>query len=528
MPASAATLIRRRPVAPAAQLHTVTPRVQRKPGKGKGKGKGDAKGRNEPANVEEKQPVEQEGSWWSLGSIAGYIGSLVYGTQAEVKTNAERKSVADEDDTHESQSSETESAQTDQQTTVTNPSEKLVDESESSEAEVEPEVKRPATPNGNKELESRVAAVIKDANAIIVLAAEVGVDPGAVATKLKSLEAANLVQLPKQAKAPARERLRTRRWNAALDVEDEIAALRSGPLSVANEKAGKIYGNKANRAIVTAARDVAKKGDALRVDVTELAKELELHDPPTDGSVPDNHGLLASIAKLQTLTTEDKKKFDAPERCAKLVSRVEPARQAVKDADTTLDGDPSHARESDYWKHLRQYRKWVADQLKIYDDQMASTYPDWVKVEKALEPLKRWTTQLQRERTQGDAHVDDRVGTNGVAVDVTTVAALKGDGDGELGTLGSEKTALNETLKAITDAKAWKGAGKWGEYYGNGGGDLPAGSYTEYYVRPPFKADGNGLRRVVVGDDGRRWYTWTHYGEKGGPAFVLLKGYGGV
>ena len=285
---------------------------------------------------------------------------------------------------------------------------------------------------------------------------------------------------------------------------------------------------RANQAVVKDAREVAKKGGLLRVDVTDLAEKLKLHDPPADGKVPDNHARLASIGALGTAAAEAKKKFDLPERCAKRAALATAARSAIVDADETLDGDKDHPRDSDYWQHLRLYQDRTKTALTTYDTQLKEPFPDWAKIDKALDSMALWTPHVKLERTQGDAHVDKRVGTNGVAVAMTTIPALQGDGQGEIGSIWSEKTALRETLKAIDDSRKWKGAGKWAEYYGNGGGDLPAGSYLEYYVRAPSKNDGNGLRRVVVDEDGRRWYSWTHYGEKGKPAFVLLKGYGGV
>src|ERR1700712_319887 len=58
-PPLAATRIRRMPVAPARHVSSVSPRVQRKPGKNKGKGRG------EPPKIEEQpQPTAQGGGSW--------------------------------------------------------------------------------------------------------------------------------------------------------------------------------------------------------------------------------------------------------------------------------------------------------------------------------------------------------------------------------------------------------------------------------------------------------------------------------
>jgi guanyl-specific ribonuclease Sa len=72
----------------------------------------------------------------------------------------------------------------------------------------------------------------------------------------------------------------------------------------------------------------------------------------------------------------------------------------------------------------------------------------------------------------------------------------------------------------------WKG--KWGVPHGNNEGNLPgvpgAGGYKEYYVEPLPGATNSGLKRVVVSDaDGSAYYTWTHYGDQGEPAFVQIR-----
>jgi guanyl-specific ribonuclease Sa len=95
---------------------------------------------------------------------------------------------------------------------------------------------------------------------------------------------------------------------------------------------------------------------------------------------------------------------------------------------------------------------------------------------------------------------------------------------------GNEATAVNEILEAFGNGEATSPfGGKWNEYHGNNGGDLPGvrggGGYAEFYVRAAPGTPGWGLRRLVRNDASGRWYySRTHYGSTGNPAFVLLTG----
>ena len=72
-------------------------------------------------------------------------------------------------------------------------------------------------------------------------------------------------------------------------------------------------------------------------------------------------------------------------------------------------------------------------------------------------------------------------------------------------------------------------AKKWGLPFKNWAGDLPGGQgaaspYSEYRVRPAPGVGGAGVRRVVRDrKTGRMYYTWTHYGDTGNPAFVQVR-----
>lgn len=68
----------------------------------------------------------------------------------------------------------------------------------------------------------------------------------------------------------------------------------------------------------------------------------------------------------------------------------------------------------------------------------------------------------------------------------------------------------------------------WGRPFRNHGGDLPGapgtGGYREYDVLPPPGITNRGTRRIVVSDTDRSvYYTWTHYGDTGPPAFVRIR-----
>jgi hypothetical protein len=72
-------------------------------------------------------------------------------------------------------------------------------------------------------------------------------------------------------------------------------------------------------------------------------------------------------------------------------------------------------------------------------------------------------------------------------------------------------------------------AKNWGTPFKNWGGDLPGGvgnqsPYLEYRVAsPPGTAGAGPLRVVYDPNTGAMYYTWTHYGDSGEPAFVRIR-----
>jgi len=94
-----------------------------------------------------------------------------------------------------------------------------------------------------------------------------------------------------------------------------------------------------------------------------------------------------------------------------------------------------------------------------------------------------------------------------------------------------EEAALLRTLRHIDAGTTPTGPlqTKWGTKFKNWNGDLPGAQgpsspYREYRVAPPPGTSGPGARRVVVNTStGDVYYTWTHYGDSGPPAFVQIR-----
>ena len=95
----------------------------------------------------------------------------------------------------------------------------------------------------------------------------------------------------------------------------------------------------------------------------------------------------------------------------------------------------------------------------------------------------------------------------------------------------AEEASLLKTLGHIDAGTKPTGpvAVKWGTQFENRLGDLPgakgaASPYLEYRVAPPAATSGAGTLRVVVNKQtGEMYYTWTHYGGAGKPAFVQIR-----
>ncbi|ACD23516.1 ribonuclease [Clostridium botulinum] len=89
-----------------------------------------------------------------------------------------------------------------------------------------------------------------------------------------------------------------------------------------------------------------------------------------------------------------------------------------------------------------------------------------------------------------------------------------------------EERALLDSLKHVDDGTIPNGnlSRRWAIPFRNRDGDLPSGSYREYRVAPPLGITNAGPRRIVKNiDTGEVYYTWTHYGDAGEPAFVRIR-----
>jgi guanyl-specific ribonuclease Sa len=93
-----------------------------------------------------------------------------------------------------------------------------------------------------------------------------------------------------------------------------------------------------------------------------------------------------------------------------------------------------------------------------------------------------------------------------------------------------EEAAVLRTLEHIDAGTVPSGLSRrWGVRFNNRDGDLPgarsqASPYREYRVAPPPGTRLPGPMRVVVDSATRAiYYTWTHYGDGGFPAFVRIR-----
>ncbi|MCC6699391.1 MAG: RHS repeat-associated core domain-containing protein [Candidatus Hydrogenedentes bacterium] len=94
-----------------------------------------------------------------------------------------------------------------------------------------------------------------------------------------------------------------------------------------------------------------------------------------------------------------------------------------------------------------------------------------------------------------------------------------------------EEVAVLNSLSHIDAGTKPTGAlaKKWGVRFKNWGNDLPGGvgdasPYLEYRVAPASGTSGAGPRRIVVDElTGEIFYSWTHYGDTGRPAFVQIR-----
>lgn len=95
----------------------------------------------------------------------------------------------------------------------------------------------------------------------------------------------------------------------------------------------------------------------------------------------------------------------------------------------------------------------------------------------------------------------------------------------------ADRVAVLDTLRHIDNGTKPSGklAVKWSTPFENRDGDLPGerfsnSPYVEYRVAPSTGTRGAGTNRIVRNTmTGEMYFTWTHYGDTGSPAFVQIR-----
>lgn len=169
---------------------------------------------------------------------------------------------------------------------------------------------------------------------------------------------------------------------------------------------------------------------------------------------------------------------------------------------------------------------------------------EWINSDKleagdlVLKPDGTWVRVLSVKHVEGEAAVynfevernhDYFVGSSGVLVHNQTTCGIARITPGSL-PAEEEAAAVMNTLGHIDAGTQPTGAlsRRWGSTFWNNGGDLPGvagqGGYSEFRVAPAPSTTGAGVRRIVQStNDGSLFYTWTHYGDAGAPAFTRIR-----
>ncbi len=159
---------------------------------------------------------------------------------------------------------------------------------------------------------------------------------------------------------------------------------------------------------------------------------------------------------------------------------------------------------------------YIEDKIQLYKDSAKANARDEADRRAAAEAA----TAAEAARAAERARLRDagRIAGNGTVIPTKTLA--------ELGV--EERAAVEGSLTPLRSggpipALSHPNGAKWGAAFGNRDSDLPLGrTYQEYYVeRDPASTSYHGERRLVRSGD-RIYYTSTHYGQNGVPAFVLL------
>ena len=131
----------------------------------------------------------------------------------------------------------------------------------------------------------------------------------------------------------------------------------------------------------------------------------------------------------------------------------------------------------------------------------------------------RRETEARGEAAVVRARQEGRIAADGTIIDRKEIATFATQ---------EERQAITDALGALAGGQRdWPG--KWGEDHGNHEGRLPgipgAGNYREYYVRKGPQHAAPGPRRFCVNRSGKVFYSNTHYGTSGRPAFWAIRGW---
>jgi hypothetical protein len=283
----------------------------------------------------------------------------------------------------------------------------------------------------------------------------------------------------------------------------------------------------------TAADEVAGEETVVETAVEEDAVE---ESAPTGTKGPSRKsrqraGKQAAKAKAEEaqaqLEAEQLAAADASKKAAEAAAAKKQAEdEAAAKALFEEKKDLTIAKMNEATAAARPYNYIDRDPMYDIDDSITALFaapaPVWTQI---TAQLKKLYTEAVRIINMAAMAAVGRLGKRGNTIPMQTAAGVSGDG------FKSEKAAVKETIDAIAGTGTWNGTvtggatGKWGAQHGNSENNLPPGGYKEYYVRAPEGTNGFGNRRIVVHNKtGAIYYSSTHYGERGNPPFILLRG----
>ncbi|MEO5723206.1 MAG: hypothetical protein ABIQ39_15695 [Ilumatobacteraceae bacterium] len=274
--------------------------------------------------------------------------------------------------------------------------------------------------------------------------------------------------------------------------------------------------------VVAAAKK--RKIETTSIDSSATAMELAAKsEVPNWVDANEQLSAAAKAANAVQLLLDDAATYDSLKESA-----LASAATSKKDAELLQSQPvPTDQEAGKYFAILKLSVTWLDESLTKHAD-LAATEPDWPELLGAIKSVARSAERVQREITVAPLRPKGLVGGYGTdTIEVQKATEIKGDGEPD------EVEALKIGLASLyrTDL-TWKteiveAGGEWGSHHGNFKSYLPVAhsdEYSEYYLRKPASAATKwGSRRLVANADRSRvYYSWTHYGDNGKPAFVML------